>query len=95
VNPRLFAVAIILILASASCAKRNSSADIREVKRLAVAEGLVGVDTLSMMVNLVHAEVAVVTSFRLVVKPGSDTLRVPEIMVYVLTEGKWRLRLEG
>jgi len=94
-NPRIFAVVAVLALFCPSCTKRDSSADIREVKRLAINEGFVGVDTLSMRVRLVHPEVAVVTSSRLVLKPGGDTLLVPALMVYVLKDGKWGLRFQG
>ena len=64
------------------------------MSRLAIDEGFVGVDTLSMRVRLVHEEVALVTGSRLVVKPGKDTLLVPAVMVYVLKNGKWGLRFQ-
>jgi hypothetical protein len=94
-NRRIFAIVAVLVVFCPSCAKRDSSADMREVKRLAIDQGFVGVDTLSMLVRLVHAEVAVVTSSRLVVRPVGDTLLVPAIMVYVLKDGKWGLRFQG
>jgi len=93
-NPKTLAIIAVFVLFCPSCAKRDSSADIREVKRLAIDEGFVGVDTLSMRVRLVHEEVALVTGSRLVVKPGKDTLLVPAVMVYVLKNGKWGLRFQ-
>lgn len=92
---RLFCIAAIPVVAFTSCVRRDSSGDICEFKRLAGEQGIVGVDTLSMTVQLVHPEVAVVTSVRVVLRPASDTLHVPEIMIYVLADGKWRLRFEG
>jgi hypothetical protein len=94
-NLRFYAIVAVLSVFCPSCTKRDSSADIREVKRLVIDQGFVGVDSLSISVRLVHPEVAVVTSSRLVVKPDGDTLIVPSIMVFVLKDGKWGLRLDG
>ena len=94
-NTRLLAGIVLVVLLGASCAHRDSSADARQVRRLAIDYGLPGLDSTSLRVTMVHEEVAVVTGTRVVMRPGRDTLLVPQMIVYVFKGGGWVRRLEG
>lgn len=93
-KPILLAVFLLLAAFGPSCARRENS-DARDIRRMAIDQGVVGVDTLTMNVRLIHPEVAAVTSARRVIQQHGDTLLVPEIMIYVRKDGKWTLTLEG
>jgi hypothetical protein len=86
---------VCLALISSACNRHDPTVDILEVRRLIIEQDMPGMDTSTVHVVLVHPDVAVASNLRIVVQPAGDTLRLPQMWVYVFERGSWHVRINS
>ena len=91
----VFLICACLIVTLPSCDRHDPPADITEVRRLVLDENPPDMDTSTVRVVLVHPEVAVAVNERMVVRPAGDTLRLPQMWVYVFEQGRCQQRINN
>jgi hypothetical protein len=84
-----------LALILPACHRHDPTVDISEVRRLTIGQDSPGMDTSTIQVVLVHPDVAVASNLRIVVQPTGDTLRLPQMWVYVFEKGRWQVRISS
>ena len=88
-------VVMCLVLTVPAWNRHDPTVDKSEVRRLIIDQDMPGMDTSTVQVILVHPEVAVASNQRSVVQSSGDTLRLPQMWIYVFEKGRWQVRISN